>query len=32
MATACFDGEQVLDHGLGPGLVVLLVEEDEFAQ
>ena len=26
------DGEQVVDHGLGPNLLVLLVEEDEFAQ
>jgi hypothetical protein len=26
------DGEQVLVHGLGPGLVVMLVEEVEFAQ
>ncbi len=26
------DGEQVVDHGFGPNLLMLLVEEDEFAQ
>ncbi len=35
-AAGCGDGsfgsEQAVDHGLGPGLVLLLVEEDEFAQ
>ena len=27
-----FGSEQAVDHGLGPGLIVLFVEEDEFAQ